>query len=88
MPVVVVVVAAFAAVVVAGAAFYRLHRLRRALVAERAARRLTDGMQRRDVAALHRRIQELLRDRAVVEEAERVLDAALAHYSNQEGGQP
>ena len=84
MPVVLVV--AVLAALVAGAALYRLHRLRRALIAERAAARLAAGMRCRDLEAFRSRIHCLLADRAVVSEAEQVLDLALAHHSNPEGG--
>lgn len=80
-----VVVAALAALTVAGVAVYRLHRVRRALIAERASRRLTERMQHRDMDAFRGRINALLQERAVLKEAEHVLDAALTtHYP--EGG--
>lgn len=73
-------------VLVVGFAAYRLHRLRRALDAERAARRLTAGMRLRDIDALHQRVEGLLRDRAVLAEAERILDTELAAHHRPEGG--
>lgn len=84
MPVV-LVVAVLAALVVAGAAWFRLHRLRRALIAERAAARLAAKRSCQDMEAFRVRINALLADRAVVAEAEQVLDIALAHHSK-EGG--
>jgi hypothetical protein len=76
-----------AVVAVVGVAAYRLHRLRRALDAERAARRLTAGMRLRDIDALHRRVEGLLRDRAVLAEAERILDTELAAHRTEGGSQ-
>lgn len=88
MPALLIAVAVLTTVV-AGAAWYRLHRLRRALHAERAARRLTAGMHHRDMQAFHTRINALLEERAVIQQAEQVLDTALAtHHSNPEGGHP
>lgn len=86
MPVL-LVVAALAALMVAGAALYRARRLRRVLDAQRAEQRLTAGMQRNDVDALHKRIQQLTRDLWVLSEAERVVDSALAS-DRTEGGHP
>ena len=86
MPVVLMVVAVLAALAVAGAALFRLHRLRRALIAERASARLAGGMQARDLDAFRSRVAELLQDREVLAEADRILDTALAHHSNPEGG--
>jgi hypothetical protein len=85
MPVLPIVVAALA-VLVACAALYRLHRERRALHAERAARRLAAGMQARDMEAFRVRVKALLEDRAVLAEAEQILDTALATHHNPEGG--
>lgn len=86
MPVVLMVVAVLA-FLVAGAALFRLHRLRRALIAERASARIAGGMQARDFEAFRRRINELLRERAVLAEAERVLDSALATHRPEGGSQ-
>lgn len=85
MPALLIVVAALAVLAV-GAAVY-LFRLRRALVAERAARRLTAGMHARDMAAFTARLNEALGVSAVLTEADRILDDALvaAHY-DPEGG--
>jgi hypothetical protein len=80
-----VCVAVLAALGVAGVAVYRLHRVRRALIAERASRRLTDGMRHRDMEAFQLRLEAALGTRAVLTEADRILDSALtAHYP--EGG--
>lgn len=83
-----VVVAALAAVVVAGAASRVCVRKRRALVAERAARRLTDGVQARDMEAFTVRLNEAIGARAVLTEADLILDTALAvhHPYYPEGG--
>lgn len=86
MPIVLMVVAVLAALV-AGAALFRLHRLRRALIAERASRRLAGGMQARDLDAFRSRVAELLQDREVLAEADRILDTALATHRT-EGGSP
>lgn len=86
MPVL-LVVAALVALMVAGAALYRVRHLRRVLDAQRAEQRLTAGMQRNDVDALHKRIQQLTRDLWVLSEAERVVDSALAS-DRTEGGHP
>lgn len=85
MPAVLMVAAVLAALVVAGAALYRLHRLRRALIAERASARLAGRMQARDLEAFRRRIDALLEERAVIAEADRILDTALATH-RPEGG--
>ena len=79
------VVAALVALVVAGAAVYRLRQLRRALVAERAEARIAGQMQTRDLDAFRDRLNRLVWERAVLTEAEHVLDHALASY-NPEGG--
>jgi len=78
-------VAALVALVVAGAALFRLRRVRRALVAERAAARLAGQLQAHELDAFRDRITDLLQERAVLAEAERLLDAAFASY-NPEGG--
>ena len=68
-------------------AVYRLHRVRRALIAERASRRLTDGMRHRDMEAFQLRLEAALGTRAVLTEADRILDSALAsHLDRPEGG--
>jgi HAMP domain-containing protein len=85
VPVLPIVVAALA-VLVACVALFHLHRVRRALVAERAARRLAAGMQARDMDAFRDRVNALLQDRAVLTEAEQILDSALAIHHNPEGG--
>ena len=85
MPALLIAVAVLA-VLVAVCAAYRLHRLRRALIAERASARLAGGMQARDLEAFRLRINALLQDRQVLAEADRILDTALASYTT-EGGQ-
>jgi hypothetical protein len=82
----VLIVAVLAALVVVGVAVVRLHRLRRALIAERAASRIAGAMQARDYDAFRARVNELLLERAVLTEAERILDNELATY-DLEGGQ-
>lgn len=86
MPALPIVLAALAALV-AASAVYHLHRLRRALIAERAARRLTAGMHARDMQAFTVRLNAALGARAVLTEADRILDAALvAAHHDPEGG--
>lgn len=81
-----VVVAALAALTVAtGYSAYRLHRVRRALVAERAVRRLTAGMHARDMEACTERLNAAIGARAVLTEADLILDSALAVHRT-EGG--
>lgn len=82
-----IVVAAVAAVVVAGAAVHQVVKMRRALVAERAARRLAAGMYARDMQAFAVRLNAAVGARAVLTEADLILDTALATYDT-EGGRP
>jgi hypothetical protein len=77
--------AAFAGV--AGGVWH-LHRVRRALDAERAARRLTAGMHQRDMQAYAIRLNRAIGARAVLTEADLILDTALAAHHNPEGGRP
>lgn len=67
-----------------------VRRLRRAVAAERAARRLTDAAHHRDARAYKRRIQVLSAGRGDFDallEADAVLDEALAaHRTDPEGG--
>lgn len=80
-----IVVAALAAVAVCVAV--HLHRLRRALIAERAARRLAAGMHARDMAAFTVRLNAALGVSAVLTEADQILDDALvAAHHDPEGG--
>lgn len=85
--------AALAAAVAVSAAIRRYRRLHRTLERERVAHRLMDGCLHRDMDQLHTRIGDALARqqavRAVVEEADLVLDEALAaHHTNPnpEGG--
>ncbi|GAA3591243.1 hypothetical protein GCM10022295_86110 [Streptomyces osmaniensis] len=88
MPALPIVVAALAVLAVGAALLRHIVRLRRALVAERAARRLTAGMHARDMAAFTARLNEALGVSAVLTEADRILDAALvaAAHHDPEGG--
>lgn len=89
MPATVCVLAALTVLAVVagvGGVAFRLHRLRRALDAERAARRLTAGVHARDMQAFHDRLQGLLQDRAVITAAEQILDDELAVQHRTEGG--
>lgn len=77
--------AALAALAVAGAAVHRVAMTRRALIAERAARRLAAGMHHRDMEAFRVRLEAAVGARSVLSEADLILDTALAtHYP--EGG--
>ena len=89
------VAAALAAASVCCALTVRRHRkLRRVLLRERAANRLTDGCLHRDIAAFQTRIDGLLLQReharGVLGEADLVLDQALAvhHIEPEQGGGP
>lgn len=79
------VLAALAALGVAGAAAHQVVKTRRALIAERAARRLTAGMQARDFDALSRRLNAAVYADQVLAEADLVLNSALATH-RPEGG--
>lgn len=91
MPVSVLVLLA-AVLVVAGLLWLAVvvRRLRRAVAAERAARRLTDAAHHRDARAYKRQIEVLSAGRGDFDallEADAVLDAALAaHRTDPEGG--
>lgn len=82
-------VVAVLAVLVAAVGVARLVRLRRALDAERAARRLSDGMHHHDMTVivdrLHRRLGPAVLAGAVLCEADQVLDSVLS-VSDPEGG--
>ncbi|MGW2384373.1 hypothetical protein [Streptomyces sp. NPDC001658] len=77
--------AALAALVGVVWAARRYVRTRRALEAERAARRLAAGMHARDREAFAARLNAVLGARAVLAEADRIVDSALAAY-DPEGG--
>lgn len=71
----------------ATAVLYRLRRLRRALDAERAARRLTDRLQQRDMETFADRLEAAVQAQRALAEAQQILDTALtAHHP--EGGHP
>lgn len=80
------VVAAFAALAGAACGVRYLCRLRRALDAERAARRLTDGLYRRDLEAFTVRLHRAVDAQDVLSQAGLVLDSALASHFDPEGG--
>lgn len=83
----IVVAAVFAAAALCAAGYRRHCTLRHALLTECAARRLTEAVHGRDVEALSVRFQEALHARAVLDQADMVLDVALAtHHQNPEGG--
>jgi hypothetical protein len=87
VPLIVLAVAALTAAAVAVWRVRRLRRLYRVLARETAAYRLTEGCRDQDYAAFHVQIEELLAQRAVLSEADRVLDGALAiHHYDPEGG--
>ncbi|MDX3532715.1 hypothetical protein P1P75_41575 [Streptomyces sp. ID05-39B] len=85
-PVPVRVLAALAALTAVAATLRHLHRLRRALDAERAARRLTDGQQHRDWEAFTIRLDAAVRAHRAVAEADQVLTDALTTHRDPEGG--
>lgn len=87
MPVLIAAVAA-CAVVGAYVVLVRRHRcVRRALLKERAARRLTEAAHNRDMQAFRRRLNAAVQGQSALEEADRVLDVALAaHHHDPEGG--
>jgi len=74
--------AAALAAAVAVSALRQRRRLRAQLARERAAHRLTEGCLHRDMAAFRRRVEAVAADRAVVAEAARVVDAALAYHAH------
>jgi hypothetical protein len=79
--------AALAATTVAAAGLYHLHCLRRALDAERAARRLTSGLHTRDMDAFTHRLTAAVDAHRTITEADLVLTQALAaHHPDPEGG--
>lgn len=82
------IVVALALLFVVGAVGAIRHhvQLRRALRGECAARRLTAAAHHRDAEALARRIQSVVWERAVLDEADLVLDTALAVHHRDEGG--
>lgn len=61
--------------------------LRRALDAERAARRLTAGLHQRDLEAFTIQLRRAVAAQHVISQADLVLDSALAtHHHDPEGG--
>lgn len=86
MPEPIPVLVALAALGAAACAAHQLRKTRRALEAERAARRLTDGMRRRDMEAFMSRLRQQVQAEEVLAEANRILDAALATHHRPEGG--
>lgn len=78
--------AALAACTTVAAGLHHLHRLRRALDAERAARRLTDGIQHRDFEAFTVRLDAAVRAHHAMTQADLVLTEALAAHHDPEGG--
>lgn len=80
--------AALAACTTVAAGLYQLHRLRRALDAERAARRLTGGLHSRDWEAFTRRLTVAVAAQHALGEADLVLSEALATHHDPEGGTP
>ncbi|MGW0948458.1 hypothetical protein ACWD4O_38710 [Streptomyces sp. NPDC002623] len=80
--------AALAACTTVAASLYRLHRLRRALDAERAARRITGQLQHRDLQAFSVRLAAAVHAHHAVSEADLVLTEALATHSHHPEGGP
>lgn len=86
MPSRIAVVAALAALAGAGAGARHLVHMRRALVRERAVRRLEGAALHRDLETVTVRLHNVIADRAVLAAADAVLDTALASRHNPEGG--
>jgi uncharacterized protein YoxC len=82
---IVLAVAALAAAAVAVCTVRRLRRLYRLLDREKAAARLTEGCLHRDLEGFRVRVEGLLAQRAVLAEADRVVDAALAAQAGSSG---
>lgn len=81
------VLTALAALVGVACTVRHLILLRRALDAERAARRLTAGLHQQDLAAFTVRLHRALDAQHVISQADLVLDSALAtHHHDPEGG--
>lgn len=80
------VAAAFTAAALCCGIARRHCKLRRALLAERAVRRLEGASHIRDIEAFSIRFHALLEDRAVLDAADLVLDSALATHHDPEGG--
>lgn len=87
-----VLVAALAALTGAAFGVHRLHRLRRALYAERAARRLTDASHHHDLhtltQALHRRLDAATRAGQALADADTVLTVALTAHDHDDDRNP
>lgn len=86
MPVLIVGAAALTGVVVCTLLVRRHLSTRRALVLERAARRLTEAAHYRDMEAFSERLRAAVLADSVLGEADRVLDGALATHHDPEGG--
>lgn len=82
---IVLAVAALAAAAVAICTVRRLRRLYRLLDREKAAARLTEGCRDRDLEEFRARMNAVLAQRAVLAEADRVVDAALAAQARSSG---
>jgi hypothetical protein len=80
------VAAAFTAAALCAVVVRRHCKLRRALLAERAVRRLEGAAHVRDLEAFSVRFRAVLEDRAVLDAADLVLDSALATHNDPEGG--
>ncbi|MEU9849286.1 hypothetical protein [Streptomyces sp. NPDC047985] len=78
------------AALAAGLAWRHARSVRRALVLERAARRLTEAAQHRDLDAFRRRLDAAMAEQRVLEAADRIVDDALARTTHdpQEGDTP
>ncbi|WP_042174602.1 hypothetical protein [Streptomyces sp. NBRC 110035] len=78
--------AAFAALAGAACGARHFYQLRRALDAERAARRLTDGLHQQDLEAFTMRLHRSVQAQHALRQADLVLDSALATHHDPEGG--
>ncbi|MEU6016940.1 hypothetical protein ABZ826_23685 [Streptomyces sp. NPDC047515] len=71
--------------------WWQIRSARRALILERAARRLTEASQHRDVTEFRRRIDAAIAEQRVLEAADRIVDAELARttrHNPKEGDTP
>lgn len=80
------VLTALAALVGVACTVRHLVLLRRALDAERAARRLTAGLHQQDLEAFTVRLHRAIAAEHVISQADLVLDSALATHHDPEGG--
>lgn len=78
MPLIIAAVLTSAAVAVGLYCWRTIRSVRRALILERAARRLTENAQHRDLAVFRSRIDAAIAEQQVLEAAGRIVDQELA----------